>query len=67
VIGKTTPAGKVIASDYDFSLYLIDQGVVVIHGSAYGLSPYIRLSIATSIDVVREGCTRIAKAVALLR
>jgi aspartate aminotransferase len=67
VIGKTTPNGKTIASDQDFAMYLIDQGVVVIHGAAYGVSPHIRLSIATRIDLVREGCDRIAKAVALLR
>jgi len=67
VIGKTTPNGKTIASDQDFAMYLIDQGVVVIHGAAYGVSPHIRLSIATRIELVREGCDRIAKAVALLR
>jgi aspartate aminotransferase len=67
VIGKTTPEGKTIANDHDFAMYLIDQGVVVIHGAAYGLSPHIRLSVATGIELVREGCVRIAKAVALLR
>ena len=67
VIGKTTPDGKTIANDHDFAMFLIDQGVVVIHGGAYGLSPHIRLSVATSIELVREGCARIAKAVALLR
>jgi aspartate aminotransferase len=41
--------------------------VAVLAGSAYGLSPYFRLSIATSIENLDEGCTRIASAVAALR
>jgi aspartate aminotransferase len=67
VIGKQTPDGKRIASDADFVLYLLESaGVVLVAGSAYGASPYFRMSIATSIDVIEEGCRKIAGAVAEL-
>jgi aspartate aminotransferase len=68
LIGKATPAGKVLAEDGDVVMYLLEsEGVALVAGTAYGLSPYFRLSIATSIDILEEGCTRIARAVAALR
>jgi aspartate aminotransferase len=68
LIGKTTPAGKTLAEDGDVVMYLLEsQGVAVVAGTAYGLSPYFRLSIATSIETLEEGCARIARAVAELR
>ena len=68
LIGKTTPDGKRLAEDGDVVLYLLDSvGVATVAGTAYGLSPYFRLSIATSIDILDEGCNRIARAVAELR
>ncbi|MBP7002165.1 aspartate transaminase [Amaricoccus sp.] len=67
VIGKRTPAGKPIETDQDFVLYLLDSvGVAGVQGSAYGLSPYFRLSTASSLDTIREGCDRIERAVAAL-
>ena len=66
VIGKKTPQGKTIENDLDFVLYLLENGVAAIHGSAYGLSPYFRLSIATSTELVEEACKRIEKACAAL-
>nr|WP_321455007.1 aspartate transaminase [uncultured Cohaesibacter sp.] len=63
VIGKKTPDGKVIKDDGDFVLYLLEsEGVAVIAGTAYGLSPYFRISVATSEAVIRDGCERIIKA-----
>ncbi len=63
VIGKTTPEGKTINNDLDFVLYLLEQaGVATIHGAAYGLSPYFRLSFATSMDIIKEACDRIERA-----
>ena len=47
--------------------WLVDAGVAVVAGEAYGLSPYFRLSIATSIETLDEGVARIARAVAELR
>jgi aspartate aminotransferase len=67
-IGKTTPDGKTIESDLDFVLYLLDSGgIASVHGAAYGLSPYFRLSIATSMEQIKEACDRIEKACADLR
>ncbi|CAN7644163.1 aspartate transaminase [Variovorax sp. LjRoot290] len=68
LIGKTTPAGKQLNEDGDVVMYLLESaGVATVAGTAYGLSPYFRLSIATSIETLEEGCTRIARAVAELR
>lgn len=68
LIGKETPAGKVLSEDGDVVMYLLESaGVATVAGTAYGLSPYFRLSIATSIEILEEGCSRIARAVAELR
>lgn len=69
LIGQTTPQGQILQSDVDVVLYLLDSvGVAMIPGSAYGAAPYFRMSIATRLDVIEEGCKRIATAVeALLR
>ncbi|MBL8642032.1 MAG: pyridoxal phosphate-dependent aminotransferase [Alphaproteobacteria bacterium] len=67
-IGKTTPDGKVISSDADFVTYLLETvGVAAVHGEAFGLSPYFRISYATSTDALVEACTRIQKACADLK
>ena len=68
LIGKTTPEAKRLAVDGDVVMYLLESvGVAVVAGTAYGLSPYFRLSIATSIETLDEGCRRIAQAVAALK
>lgn len=68
LVGKTTAAGKLLTEDGDVVMYLLESaGVATVAGTAYGLSPYFRLSIATSIDTLEEGCARIARAVAELR
>lgn len=62
-IGKTTPQGKVIETDLDFSIYLLDSvGVASVHGGAYGLEPYFRISTATSMEEIEKACAAIAKA-----
>ncbi len=68
VIGKTTPDGAVITSDEDFVTYLLEsEGVAAVFGAAFGLSPYFRISYATSDEVLTEACTRIQRACAALR
>jgi len=68
LIGKYTPDGKKIESDADFSAYLIDAvGVVCVHGEAFGLSPHFRISYATSVEVLKDACSRIQKACADLK
>jgi aspartate aminotransferase len=67
LIGKRTPEGRVIDSDVAVVLHLLESaGVALIPGSAYGASPYFRMSIATGVGVIEEGCRRIARVVDLL-
>jgi aspartate aminotransferase len=62
-IGSTTPAGTRIDSDEDFVRYLLeDAGVGMVFGSAFGMSPYFRLSYAASDAVLAQACERIAAA-----
>jgi aspartate aminotransferase len=67
LIGRTTPKGKRLESDEDVVLYLLDNGVAVVHGAAYGLSPHFRVSFATSTELLNEACHRIQRACAELR
>ena len=67
-IGKTTPDGKVIETDEDFVTYLLEaEGVAAVHGAAFGLSPYFRVSYATSTEALEEACQRIQRACAALK
>ena len=62
-IGKKTPDGKTINSDGDFVTYLLEsEGVAVVQGEAFGLSPYFRISYATSTEALEEACARIKRA-----
>ena len=68
ILGKITPNGKKISSDEDFMTYLLeDQGVAGVHGSAFGLSPYFRLSYATSDEILEDACNRIQLACSKLK
>ncbi|HEY5208935.1 MAG TPA: pyridoxal phosphate-dependent aminotransferase [Stellaceae bacterium] len=68
VIGKRTPEGKTIADDTDFITYLLDiEGVAVVQGAAFGLSPHFRISYATATEVLEKACQRIQRACAALR
>ncbi|MBO6543627.1 MAG: pyridoxal phosphate-dependent aminotransferase [Alphaproteobacteria bacterium] len=61
-IGKTTPDGKLIESDEDFAIALIEaEGVSVVHGAAFGLSPFFRISYATSTEALTDACERIQR------
>lgn len=67
VIGKQTPEGRTIATDDDFVTYLLEaEGVACVQGSAFGLSPYFRISYATATELLEEGCRRIRRACASL-
>ena len=63
VIGKQTPDGNKIATDEDFMNYLLEsEGIAGVHGAAFGLSPYFRLSYATSDEILKDACSRIKRA-----
>jgi aspartate aminotransferase len=67
-IGKTTKSGKRIETDEDFVAELLEQeGVAAVHGSAFGLGPNLRISYATSNDLLEEACRRIQRFCAELR
>jgi len=60
LIGKTTESGVVITDDEVFTAELLSQeGVAVVQGTAFGLSPYFRVSYATSEAVLEAACARI--------
>ncbi len=66
-IGKKTPDGKTLATDEDFVAYLLEaEGVAVVQGAAFGLSPYFRISYATATEALEEACRRIQRACARL-
>ncbi len=61
-IGKTAPSGKVIDNDEVFATELLDaEGVAVVHGGAFGLSPNFRISYATATSDLEEACRRIQR------
>jgi aspartate aminotransferase len=61
-IGRKAPSGKVIETDEDFVVELLQaEGVAAVHGSAFGLGPNLRISYATSNSVLEEACTRIQR------
>ncbi|HEY0901964.1 MAG TPA: pyridoxal phosphate-dependent aminotransferase [Micavibrio sp.] len=67
-IGAETPDGKIIETDTDFVNYLLESvGVACVQGEAFGLSPYFRISYATSDQALTEACTRIQKACSALK
>ena len=63
ILGKETPDGKEISNDEDFMTYLLEsEGIAGVHGAAFGLSPYFRLSYATSDEILKDACARIKRA-----
>jgi aspartate aminotransferase len=67
-IGKTTPKGKKLETDTDFVTALLEEKhVATVQGTAYGMSPYFRISYATDLESLREGCKRIQEFCADLR
>jgi aspartate aminotransferase len=68
LLGRKTPDGRTIATDIDFSTYLMEAAnVAVVPGTAFGLAPYFRISFATATERLRTACERIAAACAALK
>ena len=68
LIGATTPTGQKLKNDEDVCGYLLEsQGVAVVHGAAFGLSPHFRVSYAAATEVLEEACRRIQKACSELK
>jgi aspartate aminotransferase len=59
-LGKTTAGGKRLETDFDFCMALLEENLVAtVHGAAYGMSPYLRVSTATDDESLHEACRRI--------
>ena len=67
MLGLKTPDGNTIETDTQLAAYLLhDADVATVPGSAYELSPFIRLSTANSDENLKQALERISKAVAQL-
>ncbi|SPH17046.1 Aspartate aminotransferase [Defluviimonas aquaemixtae] len=67
-IGTTSTGGAAITDDEAFATALLEEnGVAVVFGAAFGLSPNFRVSYATSEDALEEACRRIQSFCAGLR
>ena len=61
-LGKKTSKGQAIDNDSDFAAALLEEeGVAVVPGVAFGLSPFFRVSYATSMDALEDACRRIQR------
>lgn len=68
LLGTTSKGGRRIETDTDFVLALLDEHhVTTVQGAAYGMSPFFRISYATSMEQLEEACGRIAEFCANLR
>ncbi len=60
LMGSTTPAGTQLGSDEDVVNALLDEaGVATVHGSAFGLGPYVRLAYALDDASLHTACQSI--------
>lgn len=59
LIGIRSPEGHTMMSDIDVAESLLESGLAVVPGSAFGLSPYLRMSFAAADNLVRRGCERL--------
>lgn len=62
LIGRKRPNGRVIETSTDLASYFLDDGVVVVPGAGFFCDPYLRISIATSEENIREGIRRMEAA-----
>jgi aspartate aminotransferase len=61
-IGRTTAKGTKIGNDQDFVTALLEEeGVACVHGAAFAMSPFFRISYATATDQLEEACKRIQR------
>ncbi len=61
-IGRRTRGGRRITTDEEFAGALLEEeGVAVVFGAAFGLSPHFRISYAASLESLEEACRRIQR------
>jgi aspartate aminotransferase len=67
LLGRRTAADKGLASSLDVTEFLLEQGrVAVVPGLDFGSDAHIRLSYATSAELIREGLARMDRALRTL-
>ena len=60
LLGRSSAGGMRLDTDEDVAMALLEENHVgTVAGTAYGMSPYIRLSYATDAETLREACGRI--------
>lgn len=68
LLGRTTPAGTRLQTDEDVAHALLDEAnVAVVHGSAFGLAPYLRIAYALDDDALLQACEAIRRFCAATR
>jgi aspartate aminotransferase len=68
LIGSTAADGTTLKSDADFTNYLLNTGkVAAVPGAAYSLSPFFRLSTATSEENLHAAMDQITDCVSALK
>lgn len=62
MIGKTTPSGHVLNSSQEVASYFLREALVsVVPGEAFGMGGYVRLSYATSLDLIEQALKEIER------
>ena len=52
-----------VSNDIELAEYLLDNaGVALVPGSAFGAPGYVRISFATSMDILKDALARLTKA-----
>lgn len=67
-LGTVSPKGMKIETTLDLSLFLLNEGhVSVVSGIAFGMPEHMRISFATSHEMITEGISRLKKSLSLLK
>jgi len=63
LLGRTRPDGRVLESDQDLAIYLLEEaGVSLVPGSSFGMAQHLRISTAAATQALRSACERIVAA-----
>lgn len=64
LMGRVTPGGGVLSSDVDVMRYFLEHAsLAVIDGTSYGMPEHLRISFATSFELIEQGCNFLRDAV----
>ncbi|MDR6855683.1 pyridoxal phosphate-dependent aminotransferase [Variovorax guangxiensis] len=68
LLGRQRADGRLLGNDLDVMLFLLEEAAVAtIDGASYGMPGFLRMSFATSIEQIEQGCRNIREACASLR